>query len=247
MSLILLLALLASPASCDTPSPSYGDRPTACEVREFTISADGPLVADHASGGGSVQVSGWDRDHVSVRATLRAYGGDGRSPADLLAATEIEPGGALRRVTEGGGWVEATYEIRVPRGTDLDVRTRVGGIAVEGVVGRHRLFTRAGAIRLADVGGDVVAETSVGDIAVVASGPTWTGGGLDVSSRMGDIRLEVPSDFDAVVDASTRWGSIGDGTADGRRAAETSRQYLGAGGPTLRLRTRMGNVRVARG
>ena len=245
---LLLLALLAPPASCDAPGPSYGDRPTACEVRELTLPTAGSLVVDNTVSGGSVHVSSWDRDEVSVRATLRAYGEGGRSPADLLAATVIEStDGALRKVTEGGGWVEVSYEVRVPRETDLDVRTRAGAVAIEGVVGRHRLFTRVGAVRLTDVGGDVEAETSVGDVTVVARGATWDGGGLDASTRMGDVRLDVPAAFDAVVEASTRWGSVGDGTAGGRRAAETSRQYLGAGGPTLRLRTRMGDVRIARG
>ncbi len=243
---VLLLAFLATPASCDAPSPSYGDRPTACEVREFSLPATGALVIDNDRSGGAVDVSAWDRDEVSVRATLRAYGGDGRSPTVLLAATAIGSEGALRSVTEGGGWVEVAYEIRVPRGTDLSVRTRFGAVAVEGVVGEHRLFTRVGAIRLADVGGDVQAETSAGNVTVVASGGTWEGPGLDASTRMGDVRLDVPSGFDGVVEASTRWGSIGDGTAEGRRAAETSKQYLGAGGPTFRLRTRMGDVRIAR-
>ena len=244
--LALLLAVLAPPASCDAPGPSYGDRPTACEVRELTLPATGALIVDNDVAG-SVEVTAWGRDEVSVRATLRAYGGDGRSPADLLAATTVEDGGALRNATAGGGWVEVSYHVRVPRETDLEVRTRAGAVAVEGVVGRHRLFTRAGALRLVGVGGDVEAETAVGAVTVVARGGTWDGEGLDASTRMGSVRLDVPAAFDAVVEASTRWGAIGDGTADGRRAAETSRQYLGAGGPTLRLRTQMGDVRIARG
>ena len=244
---LLLFAVLAVPPSCDAPGPSYGDRPTACEVRNLTLPAAGSLVVDNTVSGGSVRVSSWDRDEVSVRATLRAYGEGDRSPAGLLTATVIETDGALRKTTEGGGWVEVSYEVRVPRETDLDVQTRAGAVAVEGVVGRHRLYTRVGGVRLTDVGGDVQAETAVGDVSVVARGGTWDGEGLVASTRMGDVRLDVPTAFDGVVEASTRWGSIGDGTADGARAAETSRQYLGAGGPTLQLRTRMGDVRIARG
>ena len=242
--LLALLALFAAP-SCDAPGHTYGDRPTACEVREIALPATGALVVDNGVSG-SVSVGAWDRDEVSVVATLRAYGSDERSPTELLAATTIETDGGVRNVTRGGGWVEVAYRVRVPRATGLTVETRNGSIAVEGVVGRHRLTTRNGSLRLADVGGDVRAETANGSVTVVASGGTWEGDGLDVSTRNGNVLLEVPATYDALVEASTRYGSISDGSDDGRWARETSRQYLGAGGPTLRLSTGMGRVLVTR-
>ena len=244
--LSLLALLLAPPADCDTSGSTYGDRPTACEVRTFTLPATGVLAVGNDVSGG-VRVIGWDRDEVSVQTTLRAYGSDGRSPTDLLAATTIETDGTLRNVTEGGGWVDVAYEIRVPRDTDLNVETRNGALTVDGVTGTHRLFTRNGALRLTGVGGDVTAETANGAVTVTALGTTWDGAGLHVETRNGNVRLVVPDGYDALVDAATGYGSIGEPEADVRWARETSQRYLGAGGPTLRLRTRMGHVRIARG
>lgn len=251
-ALALLAALLAAPPSCDDPVPAYG-RETACEVRELTLPARGSLaVVNDVSGG--VTVAGWDRDEVSVRAVVRAYETDGRSPGALLAATRIETDGAVRNVTdgavrnvtEGGGWVEVRYEVRVPRATDLSVRTNNGALTVEDVRGTLRLDTSNGPVRLARVGGDVEARTSNGDVTVTLGGAGWSGDGLRASTRNGDIRLVAPEGTDAVVEAATRYGAIGERMPGFRPAAETSRLYLGAGGPTLALTTSYGDVRVVR-
>lgn len=242
--LVFLATLVAPPADCDDPAPTYG-RATACEVRTVTLPASGALaVVNDVSGG--VDVQAWDRDEVSVRAVVRAYGSDERSPEALLAATTISTDGALRNQTEGGGWVEVRYEIRVPQATDLDVRTRNGALTVDGVTGRLRLATRNGALRLSNVDGDVEAQTRNGDVDLVLGGAGWTGAGLRAATHNGDVRLAVPEPYDALVEAETRYGSVGERRPGFRPATETSRLYLGAGGPTLALRTQYGDVRVTR-
>ena len=248
-ALALLFVLVAAPPGatppgpCDEPAAAYG-RATACEVRDLTLPATGSLaVVNDVSGG--VTVEAWDRDEVTVRAVVRAYETGGRSPAALLAATRIETDGAVRAVTDGGGWVEVSYHVRVPRATDLDVRTNNGALAVEGVTGTLRLDTRNGPVRLAGVVGDVEARTRNGDVAVVL-GAGWSGAGLRAETRSGDVRLVVPEGTDGVVEAATRYGAIGERAPGFRPAAQTSRLYLGAGGPTLALSTRFGDVWIVR-
>ena len=244
-ALLLSFLLVAPLPSCDEPVPAHG-RATACEVRDLALPATGALAVTNDVSGG-ITVSGWDRDKVAVRAVVRAYETDGRSPSELLAATVIETdGGVLANRTAGGGWVEVRYEIYVPRGTDLALQTNNGAVTVEGVEGQLRLDTNNGPVRLADVGGDVEARTRNGDVVVALCGPTWSGTGLRASTNNGDVELTVPDGYDALVEAAARYGAIGDRTPGFRPATQTSRLHLGAGGPTLALATRYGDVRIAR-
>lgn len=247
LSLLASLFVFAPAADCHVGAHDTG-RATACEVRTFDLAPTGALAIRNDVSGG-VEVVGWDRDAVAVRAVVRAYETDGRPPEALLAATTIATdGNRLRNETAGGGWVEVRYEVRVPRGTDLDVQTNNGSLRVEGVHGTLDLVTNNGALDLAGLSGDVTARTNNGAVSVVVRGATWVGAGLSVATRNGPVRLVVPEAYDAVVDAATRYGSIGGDRAEGvRPGAETSRVVLGAGGPTLSIRTTAGDVLVTRG
>ncbi|MEM0961231.1 MAG: DUF4097 family beta strand repeat-containing protein [Bacteroidota bacterium] len=242
--LTLLLALLVLPvSSCEDPAPTYG-RATECEVRELSLPATDVLTVENRVSGG-IEVVGWDRDEIRVVAIVRAYGTNGRSPAELLAATTIETdGNRIENVTAGGGWVEVRYKLYVPHHIDLTADTNNGALAVTGVTGTLDLDTNNGTVRLADIGGDVTARTSNGDVLVTASGTTWDGTGLRVSTSNGNVRLTVPGYYAAVVEAETRYGNVGARMPGIHAASETSRFYLGAGGPTLRLRTSHGDVQV---
>ncbi|MGB3544883.1 DUF4097 family beta strand repeat-containing protein [Rubrivirga sp.] len=244
----LLLALLAFASTDCQPAHAYG--PSECEVRTLTLPADGDLTVRNDVSG-AIAVRAWDRDEIEVRAEVRAYDSRGRSAADLLAATVLEAGDVLRPVTEGGGWVEVAFTISVPRDTDLDVRTNNGSVSVEGVAGTLRIDSNNGAVRLTDVSGDVEAKTSNGNVVIDLEGETWDGDGLSASTRNGDVRLVVPERYAALVDAGTSYGSVGgiedDGIEGFRSARESARLYLGAGGPTIRLRTRNGDVQLVRG
>ncbi len=241
--MIFVLALLSLAATDCRPAHSPG--PSVCEVRTLTLPAQSLTVRNDVSGG--IEVVAWDRDEIGVQAEVRAYDSRGRTAAELLAATVLEADGVLRPVTE----VEVRFVISVPRDTDLDVYTNNGGLRVEGVTGTLRLDTNNGRIDLEDVSGDVTASTQNGNVVIDLEGETWAGGGLSASTQNGNVRLVVPDRYAALVDAETGYGTVGgreDSGIEGFRSArESARLYLGAGGPTLRLRTCYGDVRLVRG
>ena len=244
MPALLLFLLAALPATpCET-TPEHGVA-SACEVRTFTLDAREELTVRNPVSGG-ITVRAWDRAEIGVRAEVRAYESRGLQPAELLRATTIETEGTLQPQTEGGGWVETRFVVSVPRETDLDLRTHNGAISVAGVQGTLRIDTNSGTVRLAGVGGDVLAESNNGDVTVDLDGATWAGAGLRAFANNGTLRLLVPERYDARLDASVRWGYIGEPDANSPSAASRT-IYFGAGGPTLRAEVNAGSVRIERG
>ncbi|MEM1057476.1 MAG: hypothetical protein AAGI52_18315 [Bacteroidota bacterium] len=240
--LVLLLVAAPSPTDCE-PGPEYG-RASACEVRTFTLDVrEGLTVRNPVSGGITVQT--WDQSEISVRAEVRAYETQGRSPAALLEATTIQTDDTLQPETEGGGWVETRFVISVPRETDLDLWSNNGSIAVTGVEGTLRIDTNNGAVRLAGVAGDVDARSNNGSVLVDLDGTTWTGSGLRAFTNNGTLRLLVPDGYDALVEAEVNWGYINEPNAFSPSAA-TQTIYFGPGSTTLRVGVNSGSVQIER-
>ncbi len=242
--LALLALLFAAPPDC-APAQDYG-RATACEVRTLTLGASDALsVRNRVTG--SIRVVAWERDEIGVRAEVRAYETDGRSPEALLAATEIlASGGTLAPQTEGGGWVETQFVISVPTRTDLDLYTNDGAIAVTGVTGTLRIDTNHGDVQLSGVGGNVTARSNSGNVDVDLNGTAWDGEGLRASANFGTLRLLIPERYDAIVEAYVNWGYINEADAQSP-ARESRRVYIGAGGATLNVSANAGSVLIERG
>jgi hypothetical protein len=94
----------------------------------------------------------------------------------------------------------ANLELRVPRGTNLDVAVSNGKIAVEGLRGRVRARSSNGSVTIDDVVGDIEVATSNAKVCCAA-----TCGKLIARSSNGKIELDQHS---GSVDASTSNGLI---------------------------------------
>jgi hypothetical protein len=235
--------------NCDD-SYSDRDRERFCEVRDVTLKVpQRTLVVDGRDNGG-VSFYGWDKAEVLVRALIQANG-DSRAEAQALAKDiKIETDGdriradgpANRRYAH---W-SVSYEVWVPRKTNLDADTHNGGISVEGVEGRMELHAVNGGIALRSVGGDVRAETTNGGVTAALDGTSWKGEGLDLSTTNGGVSLEIPRGYNARLETGTVNGGM---NIDfpitvqgfiGRRITTT----LGQGGPRVRAITTNGGVRI---
>lgn len=227
-----------------------GNRGHYCEVREQTLPARSSISVDAGRNGG-VRVQAWDRKQILVRAKVQAWGrtdADARALADeIRIGTEgvIEADGP--QAGHRSGW-SVSYEISVPRETDLDLEAHNGGIGIEGVRGKLRFETVNGGVHLASVGGDVQGETRNGGLHVELSGNAWDGQGLDVETTNGGVDLAVPDAYSA---------HLVTGTVNGRMQIDfpvTVRGVinhrietdLGKGGATIHVTTRNGGVRVTR-
>ena len=266
-SLVLLtLSLLAAPALAQQAEPretraarfmrncddnwSDRDRERFCEVRDVTLRAPSSrLVVDGRDNGG-VTFYGWDKNEVLVRALIQTHGEDRAEAQALAKEIRIETDGDRIRADgppsrRDSRW-SVSYEVWVPRKTNLDADTHNGGIAVEGVEGRMALNAVNGGISLRDVAGDVRAETTNGGVSAFLAGNSWKGQGLDLSTTNGGVSLEIPRGYNAILETGTVNGGI---TIDfpitvrgtlGRRITTT----LGQGGPRVRATTTNGGVRI---
>lgn len=227
-----------------------GDREPACEVRDATLRAPATRLVVDGHQNGSVRIHGWERNEVLVRALIQTWG-ETKADAEALAKeVRIETGGDRIRADgpsarRRSGWA-VSYEVWVPRKTNVDAETHNGGITAEGIEGRLFLDAVNGGISLRDVAGDVRAETTNGSVSAVLSGTTWRGGGLDLSTTNGSVSLDIPRAYNAELETGTVNGGLNidfpitvQGTI-GRRI----NTRLGAGGPRLRATTTNGGVRI---
>jgi DUF4097 and DUF4098 domain-containing protein YvlB len=213
-----------------------------CEVREASLPATGSLVVDAGANGG-IRVEGADIDEVRVRVRVETW--EGTAPDEVVI--QSSNGGLETAGPRRGHW-SASFRIEVPRSYDLDLQANNGGLRVEGVDGQVRLETTNGGISLASMSGDVQGRTANGGLSVDLDGDTWRGEGLDVQTSNGGIDLSVPDGYSAELVTGTVNGRMHVDfpvTVQGELRKEL-RATLGDGGPTVRVKTTNGSVKVTR-
>jgi hypothetical protein len=238
--LTFLLAIAGGPAATQTiyreANSCEGissDRAYHCEIREETLAGGSPLSVD-ASPNGGIRVSGWDRAEVAIRARVVAYA-DSEQDARQLAS-EV-------RISTGGGQVEAngpdrerdtswvvSYEVSVPQNSNVTLKTVNGGV------------------RLENVGGEIRGETNNGGLTIDLRGDRWDGAGLDVETHNGGVRLNLPANYSAELEAGTTNGRLNiefPVTVQGK-IGKRLMTTLGAGGPKIRAVTYNGGVSIRR-
>ena len=245
---------------CDPISNSESNRARVCEERTLTLSPR-DLVLDASTNGG-VSVTAWDRDEIQVIARIQAEAPSEAEARQLVDAVRVETGRTIRAISPELGsreghrnrWVSTSFEVRVPRSTDLDLKALNGGIRVDGVQGEIRAETLNGGIAINEAAGDVRARTTNGGVTVGLAGGTWDGAGLDVETTNGGISISIPSDYSADLTASTQMGRISaDGLTTrgqhrrGRWTGETIEGAIGQGGAPIRAVTTNGRVSIRRG
>lgn len=227
------------------------DRGWHCEVREATLQPDGRLSIDGSRNGG-IDVEGWDRDRILVRARVHARARTDEAARRLASDVTIETAGS--RVEASGpatdrreSW-SVSYRVFVPRRMDLDLRAENGGIAIDGVRGRIAFQTRNGGIGLREVAGDVRGRTQNGGVSVDLAGDGWEGPGLHVETQNGGVRLTLPEDYSAELETGTVNGGmeIDFPIMVQGRIGRRIRTTLGDGGSPVRVTTTNGGVVVRR-
>jgi hypothetical protein len=232
-------------------------RSDVCEVREETL-PNLKVVDLDARGNGGVSVRGWDRPDVHVRARIIVFA-DSDAEAKQIASE-------IRLVTTGGriraegpsrernswrdrGW-SVSFELEVPRNSEMRVDATNGGVSVHDVRGRLDLRTVNGGIALDDVSGDIRSETTNGGVTVRMTSDKWDGPSLEVRTINGGINLALPSNLSAELDARAVNGGIHvdfpitvSGLISNRREL---RGTIGSGGPRIRASATNGGITITR-
>jgi DUF4097 and DUF4098 domain-containing protein YvlB len=221
-----------------------------CEARNLTLPASPKISVDGRENGG-VSFHGWDRSDVKVVALVQAQAYEDSEAQSLAKQIRIvTDGGRIR--AEGPAWRRGTswsvsYDVYVPRRSNLEAETRNGGVSAENVEGQFEFQAMNGGIRLEDVGGDIHAETTNGGVSASLSGNSWRGRGLDLRTTNGGVSLSIPRGYNAQLETGTTNGGL---RVDfpitvqgiiGRRI----RTQLGSGGPLVRVVTTNGGVKIS--
>lgn len=222
-----------------------------CEIKEQTVAAGGAISVDARKNGG-VSVKGWDRNEVLVRARIQTSASTQSEADDLAKQIRIETGGS-KIFAEGPEnrrdyhW-DVSYEIFVPRRSDLSLEAYNGGISIADVTGRIEFTGHNGGVVLKRVGGLVRGGTTNGGVVVELDGARWDGETLDVKTTNGGIVMSVPDNYSAHLETGTVNGHLSVDfpvTVQGRITRELA-VNLGSGGPTVRARTTNGGVKIKR-
>jgi hypothetical protein len=246
LALLTALPLAAQDKKLSCESQNWGNRAHFCEMREQTIPSAGRLEIDGKSNGG-VTVKSWDRSDVLVRSQVNAQGeNDGESRATAAQVIVHALGAQVAADGPSGKNWSVSYEVFVPRQTDLVLNAHNGGIHIEGVRGNIQFNTQNGGVHLAGVEGSVKGKTQNGGVNVQLAGPRWNGQGLDVETQNGGVHVSVPASFAAHIETSTVNGSM---KSDFPEMIRDRRQHqvstdINGGGPTVRIVTTNGGVTI---
>lgn len=235
---------------CDENSGGRGFH--HCEMREMTIPAGGQrIVVDELRNGG-VSVKGWAREEIWVRAQIRSQAADESEARELARQVRIEASGNRIRaegpLRDGDYSWSVGFEIFVPHRSDLSLAARNGGIHVADVHGEIAFETLNGGVSLERLGGDVSGHTRNGGVSIHLAGDRWEGERLDVETRNGGVKLEIPENYSAKVETETVNGPIKVDfpvTMQGEIGRRLSFQ-LGSGGGLVRAVTTNGGVLIRR-
>jgi DUF4097 and DUF4098 domain-containing protein YvlB len=192
-ALALMLGSSGVPFSLAQDAMQEGSGPTNAlqhVEKEFNIPA-GKRLDLQLQTGGSINITGWDKDMVSIKLTI---GGrdwqDCRFEANETAST-------LHVVSRYQGKrnsysTSLHFEIKVPKSFDVEIESAGGDIRISNVSGDLRGKTMGGLLDLRNVGGELNLTTMGGNVILASSeinGKVKTmGGQVLIQDVTGDIQ-----------------------------------------------------------
>ncbi len=233
---------------------SNGDKVSVNEVRELTLPS-GSLTVDGKRNGG-ISVIGENRSDISVRACVQTWAGSDAEARALAKNIRIETGGSLR--AEGAddekGW-SVSYQILVPRNTNLNLMANNGGISIKDVEGNMEFETKNGGIHLSNLAGNVKGRTTNGGLHIELAGNTWKGNGLDVETTNGGVHLSMSENYAARFETRTVNGGFRSEVSALTQEKKDDDRYrtngvniskdINGGGALVRVVTTNGGVKIA--
>ena len=217
----------------------------ALALRNLEIT--GPL--EIAASSGDVSLSDVHAERVSIASSY----GDvrlERVQADVQAKLSS---GDLQASDLGGthGQLSSSYGSLNLRGAkgEYELSTESGDVHVEHFEGRLRAHSSYGSVNTKGLFHALELTSSSGDVSAEAEPGSTLDAAWRLDSSYGGVSLRIPSELDLDLDASTDYGSVkldvpGEKPADGDR--KSVRVHVGKGGPSLRMHTSSGDVRLIR-
>jgi hypothetical protein len=128
----------------------------------------------------------------------------------------------------------------------LDITNQHGSIRAQRFSKGARLETDSEDVDASDFEGTLNVVTKRGDVTVKPIRKVLSA--MDIQVDIGDVRLGLPTAIDALLDASVERGDV-EGSIGALKSMEQGKRLLratvGNGGPLLRLRSRLGDIRLS--
>lgn len=243
-----------SAAGCELAVRSFRAEAREVWTRVYTLEPGGRFELRNVNGAITIETARDGRLHV--RAERIARSATDAAARELLGRLEIaetvEPAlvrletRAPQRGLFDGGSTEVRYAVEVPDTVEVRVRNTNGRITLADLAGRVVADTTNGGVSGLRLRGPVEASTTNGgiemDLAVVAAE------GVALETTNGGIRLALPSDARADLFASVTNGGIDTGGLPVETLEMSRRRLegrLNGGGPSIRLETTNGGIRLS--
>src|SRR2546423_1817820 len=247
---------------------TVGDTPRVeRETRSFAVSGTPRVSAETFDG--SITVTGWDQQNISVTAVKRASTDEQlqgikwraeQRGSEIAIVADFDNAYARRIGSMDLINASTNLEISVPRNTTLHLHSRDGRVHVEGVSGSLDLRTGDGSIDVRDGHGQLIVNTGDGRVRIVnfdGDVDARTGdGGITLLGRFaslkawtgdGSISLALPQGTNAVLETNSE--SVADeglNAVQESSAGRVKRWRVGSGGRVFTVHTGDGRIVVCR-
>jgi hypothetical protein len=243
---------------CENNNWSDNDRVSSNDLREMTIPATSTLNVNGGNNGG-ISVKGEDRNDIQVRACVQAWATTDEAAKVAASNIKINTSGEIKAESSAGdkNW-SVSYQILVPRSTNLNLTAHNGGISITGTDGTTEFETQNGGVNVTNVSGSVKGRTINGGVNVSLTGTTFRGTGLDVQTTNGGVKLTIPENYAARIDTGTVNGGFKSDipavnvTTENIKGSEWGERTrirrietdLNGGGPLIRVITTNGGIKI---
>jgi len=213
----------------------------------YPLKSDGSFELQNVNG--TVDVQGWDRDEVEVRAVKTAK--QRESDLDRVSIDVDAKPGAVSVLTHypqnEGVEVVVEYKIRVPRAAHVEhLGTINGTLRIAGVDNIEDVHTVNGSIEVYDGGGNIHARTTNGNVRLEMA-HFHEKSGASAETTNGSVLVAVPADTQADLEARCLNGNFFSELPITYQSSLRPREIhgqLGRGGPAIRLHTVNGGIRL---
>ena len=255
---LFVLALAAS--ACDVNVGEHGlsfdiTRGKAQDEwsKTYTLRDGGQLEIVNVNG--AINASPAAGDRVEVRAERIAKASSDEAAQELLKKIEIAETVSDDKVRietkvprqNFGRGHEVRYFVKVPRGLAVNFENTNGGVRLENLDGQVVASTTNGGVRGSGLRGQLKASTTNGGLDITMAA---VNGEIELETTNGGIRLQLPRDVKANIEARCVNGGVGVGDGwDSFETVEKSRRRISAtlngGGPRVTAATTNGGVRIS--
>lgn len=200
---------------------------------------------------GNVRIAVWDKAQVRIEAEKAAASEHALRNIEVVVEGEGDRVDVRTRMPHGfhlfGSGGKVDYTVTVPRGASVSVNNVNGRVEIQDVSGAVKAENVNGSLEASGLAGSVEASTVNGGVQV-GMARLDPSGHSRLSTTNGSVRVTLPSDAAADIEASTVNGSVHcDFDVDGHSTRHKVTGRIRGGGARFVLQTVNGSTRIDRG